>query len=64
MQEIQASVRSAINSRTREIFSQRTKELHQLESPVSHHRKPSSLKPQNTTVPNGSKFGFGVFANG
>jgi len=63
MQEIQASVRSAINSRTREIFSQRTKELHQLENPVSHQRKPSSLKPQNTTVPNGSKFTSGVFAN-
>src|SRR5271165_4800152 len=46
MQEIQASVRSAINSRTREIFSQRTKELRQLENPVSHQRKPSSFKPR------------------
>jgi len=64
MQEIQASVRSAINSRTREIFSQRTKELSQLENPVSHQRKPNSFKPRNTTVPNGSKFVCGVFANG
>jgi hypothetical protein len=63
MQEIQASVRSAINSRTREIFSQRKKELSQLENPVSHQRKPNSLKPRNTTVPNGSKFVCGVFAN-
>ena len=37
MQEIQASVRSAINSRTREIFRQRTKELSQLKNPVSHY---------------------------
>ena len=64
MQEIQASVRSAINSRTREIFSQRTRELRQLENPVSHPRKPNSLKLRNTTVPNGSKFVCGVFANG
>ena len=63
MQEIQASVRSAINSRTREIFSQRTTELRQLENPVSHQRKPSSVKLRNTTVPNGSKFVCGVFAN-
>src|ERR1700686_4987974 len=34
MQEIQASVRSAINSRTREIFSQRSEDLRQLENPV------------------------------
>jgi hypothetical protein len=61
MQEIQASVRSAINSRTREIFSQRTKELSQLKNPVSHQRKPNSLKPRNATVPNGSKFVGGVF---
>jgi integrase len=64
MQEIQASVRSAINSRTREIFSQRTKELRQLENPVSHQRKPNSLQLRNTTVPNGSKFICGVSANG
>jgi hypothetical protein len=64
MQEIQASVRSAINSRTREIFSQRTKELRQLKNPVSHQRKPNSLKLRNTTVPNGSKFACGVLANG
>lgn len=64
MQEIQASVRSAINSRTRAIFSQRTEELHQLENPVSHQRKPNSLKTRNTTVPNGSKFDCEVFANG
>jgi hypothetical protein len=51
MQEIQASVRSAINSRIREIFRQRTKELRQLENPVSHQRKPNSLQPRNTTVP-------------
>jgi hypothetical protein len=64
MQEIQASVRSAINSRTREIFSQRKTDLPQLESPVSHQRKPNSFKPRNTTVPNGSKFVCGVLANG
>jgi integrase len=64
MQEIQASVRSAINSRTRAIFSQRKNELNQLENPVSHQRKPSSFKPRNTTVPNGSKFVCGVFASG
>jgi hypothetical protein len=51
MQEIQASVRSAINSRTRMIFGQRTNELSQLENPVSHQRKPNSSKPRNTTVP-------------
>jgi integrase len=64
MQEIQASVRSAINSRTRVIFGQRTNELSQLENPVSHQRKPNSPKPRNTTVPNGSKLVCGVFANG
>jgi integrase len=64
MQEIQASVRSAINSRTRSIFSQRTNELNQLQNPVSHQRKPNSSRPRNTTVPNGSKFVCGVFANG
>jgi integrase len=64
MQEIQASVRSAINSRTRAIFSQRKNELNQLENPVSHQRKPNSSKPRNTTVPNGSKLVCGVFANG
>jgi hypothetical protein len=64
MQEIQASVRSAINSRTREIFSQGTKELSQLENPVSHQRKPNSLKPRNTTVPNGSKFDCEVSTSG
>jgi integrase len=63
MQEIQASVRSAINSRTRAIFSQRTSDLTQLENPVSHQRKPSSPKPRNATVPNGSKLACGVFAN-
>jgi hypothetical protein len=46
MQEIQASVRSAINSRTRAIFSQRTSHLRQLENPVSHQRKPNSPKPR------------------
>ena len=64
MQEIQASVRSAINSRTRAIFSQRTSDLRQLENPVSHQRKPNSPKPRNATVPNGSKLACGVFANG
>jgi hypothetical protein len=58
------TARSAINSRTREIFSQRTRELRQLENPVPHPRKPNSLKLRNTTVPNGSKFVGGVFANG
>ena len=64
MQEIQTCVRSAINSRTREIFGQRKKELSQLENPVSHQRKPNSLQLRNTTVPNGSKFICGVSANG
>jgi integrase len=63
MQEIQASVRSAINSRTREIFSQNEQELSQLENPVSHQRRPNSLKPRNTTVPNGSKFDHEVFTS-
>ena len=35
-QEFQASVRSAINSRTRAIFSQCKNELNQLENPFSH----------------------------
>jgi integrase len=64
MQEIQTSVRSAINSRTRAIFGRRADELSQRENPISHLRKPNSLKPRNTTVPNGSKFVCGVFANG
>jgi hypothetical protein len=51
MQEIQVSVRSAVNSRTREIFSQSKQELSQLENPVYHQRKPNSRKPRNTTVP-------------
>ena len=51
MQEIQASVRSAINSRTRAIFSQSKSDLSALENPVSHQRKPNSLKRRNTTVP-------------
>jgi len=64
MQEVLASVRSAINSRTREIFRQHKQELSQLQKPVSQQTKPNSLKPRNTTVPNGSKFDCGVFASG
>jgi integrase len=64
MQEVPASVRSAINSRTREIFRQHEQELSQLERPVSFQRKPNSLKPRNTTVPNGSKFDCGVSVSG
>ena len=64
MQEIQASVRSAINSWTRAIFSQRKRDLSRLEKPIFYQRRPNSLKPRNTTVPNGSKFVCGVFANG
>jgi hypothetical protein len=41
MQEIQASVRSAINSGAREIF--RRQEPSQLENPVSHQRKHIAL---------------------
>ena len=52
MQEVPASVRLAINSRTREIFRQHKQELSQLERPVFYQRKPNSLKPRNT---NGSK---------
>jgi hypothetical protein len=44
-------VRSAVDSRTREIFSQSKQELSQLENPVYHQRKPNSRKPRNTTVP-------------
>jgi integrase len=58
MQEIQASVRSAINSRTRAIFSQRNRDLTQLEKPVFYQRRPNSFKPRNTTVPNGSQLRF------
>jgi hypothetical protein len=64
MQEIQASVRSAINSRTQAIFSQRKSgDLSQLENPVFHHRRPNSFKPRNATVPNGSNFVCRVPAN-
>jgi integrase len=63
MQEIPASVRAAINSRTRVIFKQRSRDLSQLENPVSHQRKPNSFKPRNTTVPNGSKLVSGVSAS-
>ena len=63
MQEIPASVRAAINSRTRVIFNQRSQDLNEPENAVSHQWRPNSLKPRNTTVPNGSKFGSGVFAS-
>src|SRR2546427_2520257 len=63
MQEIQASVRSAINSRTRAIFSQRKCDLSSLEKPIFYQRRPNSFKPPNTTVPNGSKFALGGFAS-
>jgi integrase len=58
MQEIPASVRSAINSRTRAIFSERKTDSTQLERAVLHQRRPNSFKPRNTTVPNGSQFGL------
>jgi len=51
MQEIQASVRSAINSRTRAIFSQRKRDLTQLENLVFYQWRPNSCKPPDTTVP-------------
>jgi hypothetical protein len=63
MQEIQASVRSAINSRTRAIFSQRKCDLSRLEKPIFYQRRPNSFKPPNATVPNGSKFDSGGFAS-
>ena len=63
MQEIQVSVRSAINSRTRAIFSQRKGDSRRLENPVAHERRPDSSKTPNTTVPNGAKFAVGVFAS-
>jgi len=63
MQEFQASVRSAINSRTRAIFSQRKCDLRRLENPVFYQQRPNSFKPPNTTVPNGSKFASGGFAS-
>jgi hypothetical protein len=59
MQEIPASVRSAINSRTRAIFSQRKRHWSRLEKTVFYPRRRNSFKPQNTTVPNGSKFASG-----
>jgi hypothetical protein len=52
MQEIEASVRSAINSGTREIFSQRTKELSQLGEPVF---SPEEAQFSPTPEHNGSK---------
>jgi integrase len=58
MQEIQASVRSAINSRTRVIFSRRKGDSTQLENPVFYQRRPNSFKPGDTTVPNGSQLSF------
>ena len=64
MQEIQASVRSAINSRTRVIFGQRTNELSQLGESSFSPTEAHFPKPRNTTVPNGSKLVCGVFANG
>jgi hypothetical protein len=51
MQEIQASVRSAINSRTRAIFRQRNRDLSQLENAVPYHR----AQLLQTSEYNGSK---------
>ncbi len=63
MQEIPASVRSAINSRTRTILSDGKEGLLGLRKPVFHQRRPNVFKPQNTTVPNGSKFDSEEFAS-
>jgi integrase len=59
MQEIQASVRAAINSRTTAILSQRSRPAALLTDVVHHQRRPNSAKVQNTTVPNGSKLAEG-----
>jgi hypothetical protein len=61
MQEIPASGRSAINSRTRAVLSQGNCNLNGLKNPVFNQRRPNSFKPRDTTVPNGSQFGLGHF---
>ena len=63
MQEIPASVRSAINSRTRAVLSEGKGDLEALKNPVFYERRPNSVKPPNTMVPNGSKFMSGGFAS-
>ena len=63
MQEIPASVRSAINSRTRTILTDGEEGLRGLRKPVFHQRRPNVLKSRNTTVPNGSKFVSEEFAS-
>jgi integrase len=60
MQEIQASVRAAINSRTRAIFRQRRRKPGSVASLVHHKRQPNRAKVSSTTVPNGSKLSEGV----
>jgi len=60
MQEIQASVRAAINSRTRAIFRQRRRKPGSVASLVHHKRQPNRAKVSSTTVPNGSKLTEGV----
>jgi integrase len=59
MQEIQASVRAAINSRTRAIFRQRRRKPGSVGSLVHHKRQPNRAKVPSTTVPNGSKLSEG-----
>jgi hypothetical protein len=59
VQEIQASVRAAINSRTRAIFRQRGK-TRSVGTMVHHKRRPNRRKVANTTVPNGSKLSEGI----
>jgi hypothetical protein len=49
----------AINSRTRAALSEGRGNLEALKNPVLYERRPNSVKPPNTMVPNGSKFVFG-----
>ena len=60
IQEIQASVRAAVNSRTRAIFRQRRRKPGSVASLVHHKRQPNRAKVPSTTVPNGSKLSDGV----
>ena len=51
MQEIQASVRAAIKSRTPAIFRQRRRKPGSVASLVHHKRQPNRAKVPSTTVP-------------
>ncbi|HLJ90750.1 MAG TPA: site-specific integrase [Candidatus Angelobacter sp.] len=63
MQEIQASVRKAINSRTRAIFRTRSGESLAGGPLVFNKRQPNASKRRTATVPNGSKLSEEVNVN-